>query len=68
MDFPILHGRLAAVYAEIDQMDEAYQQVQLLLEKKPDARVDDLIQIIKFRDQERLDWYRGTLVKAGIPE
>jgi tetratricopeptide (TPR) repeat protein len=68
IDFPILHGRLAAVYADIDRMDEAREQVRILLEKKPDARVKHLMQVIRFKDQARLDWYEGLLRKAGIPE
>ncbi len=68
IDFPILHGRLAAVYADIGRMDEARAQVQLLLEKKPNARIKDLMQIIRFEDPKQTEWYVGLLQEAGIPE
>lgn len=68
MNFPILHGRLAAVYADLGRMDEAQEQIQILLTKKPDAKIKDLTQILKFQDTTRIDWYVNLLLSAGLPE
>lgn len=68
INFPILHGRLAAVYAEIGQMEDARQQVRMLLEKKPNAKISDLTRILNFQDPKRTEWYVRLLRKAGVPE
>jgi adenylate cyclase len=68
MNFPILHGRLAAVYADLGRMDEAREQIQILLTKKPDAKIQDLTRILKFQDTKRIDWYVNLLQAAGMPE
>jgi TolB-like protein/DNA-binding winged helix-turn-helix (wHTH) protein len=68
MNFPILHGRLAAVYAELGRMDEAREQIQILLTKKPDAKIQHVTQILKFQDTKRIDWYVDLLRAAGLPE
>ena len=68
INFPILHGRLAAVYAEAGQMDEAREQVRLLLAKKPNAKIRDHTRILRFQDSKRTDWYVGLLRSAGVPE
>lgn len=66
--FPIFHGRLAAVYADLGQTEEAREQVKLLLDQKPTANISDLTRILRFQDPKRTDWYVGLLRKAGIPE
>lgn len=68
INFPILHGRLAAIYAELGRMDEAREQIQILLTKKPDAKIQDVTQILKFQDTRRIDWYVNLLQSAGLPE
>ena len=68
IDFPILHGQLAAVYAELDEMDKAREQVAIFLQKKPDARISHVMQILRFQGPARTDWYEGLLKKAGVPE
>ena len=66
--FPIFHGRLAAVYADLGQTENARKQVKLLLEQKPTAKVSDLTRILRFQDPKRTVWYVRLLQKAGMPE
>lgn len=59
---------LAAAYADLDRMEEAKAQVQLILKAKPDARVSTFMSIIKFKDPKRVEWIRDLFKKAGLPE
>ena len=56
------------IYADLGRMDEAREQIQILLTKKPDAKIQDLTRILKFQDTRRIDWYVNLLQSAGLPE
>lgn len=67
-DFPDWHARLAAVYAEAGDMENARAQAQLFIEKRPNRTVADLTRILKIQDPEETAHYADMLRKAGIPD
>ncbi|WP_428645334.1 winged helix-turn-helix domain-containing protein [Roseibium sp.] len=67
-DFPDWHGRIAAVYAEIGDMENARTQARIFIEKQPNRRVSDLTQILKIQAPEVTAHYAEMLRKAGIPD
>ena len=62
------HEELIFALAEGGRMDEARAQIQLLLAKKPNAKVKDLLRIIRFQDPKQMVWYTNLLRAAGLPE
>jgi tetratricopeptide (TPR) repeat protein len=62
----VVHARLAAVYADIGRIDEAEEEIKLILEKNPDAMVEDFLR--NFQDPKRAEWYAGLLKESGLPE
>jgi tetratricopeptide (TPR) repeat protein len=67
-DFPDWHARLAAVYAEAGDMENAKAQARLFIEKQPARTVSDLTRILKIQDPEETAHYADMLRKAGIPD
>ncbi len=64
----VAHARLAAVYADLGRIDEAEKEIKIVLEKNPDAKVEDFLRILKFQDPKRAEWYAGLLKASGLPE
>jgi len=67
-NFPDWHARLAAVYAEIGDLENARNQSRLFIDKRPNRKISDLTQILQIQDSERTNHYAELLRKAGIPE
>lgn len=67
-DFPDWHARLAAVYAEVGNLENARKQSRLFMEKRPNRKITDLTRILRIQDPERTKRYALLLKKAGIPE
>jgi tetratricopeptide (TPR) repeat protein len=67
-NFPDWHARLAAVYAEIGDLENAQNQSRLFINKRPNRKISDLTQILQIQDSERTNHYAELLRKAGIPE
>ena len=63
-----IRTRLAAVYADLGQMDKAKEQIEIVLEKKPDAKVRDFLRLVRLKDPQRKEWYAGLLRAAGLPD
>ena len=63
-----VHGRLAVVYADFGRMDKAREQIKIVLEKNPNAKVRDFLHIVRFQDPKRTEWYAGLLRATGLPE
>ncbi len=63
-----VHGRLAVVYADLGRMDEAREQIKIVLEKNPNAKVRDFLRILNFQDPKRTEWYASLLKASGLPE
>ncbi len=65
-EFPDWHARLAAVYVEMGEMENARRQARIFLQKRPERTVSDLIQILKIQTTEKRDEYASLLRAAGI--
>ena len=66
-DHPIPHSRLAAVYADLGQLEDARREVEWILARQPAAAIEDFTRIFRFPDPKRTDWYAGLLENAGLP-
>ena len=66
-DHLIPHSRLAAVYAELGQMEEAGREVEWILARQPSATIEDFTSFFRFQDVRRTEWYIDLLEKAGLP-
>ncbi len=60
--------RLAAVYAEIGEIELARQHVEEALKKQPMYRIIHLSQTDGYEDPELMRQYENLLRKAGLPE
>ena len=67
-NFPDWHARLAAVYAEIGEMQNARNQARQFIEKSPNGKVADLTRVLRIQDPERTRQYAELLRKSGIPD
>jgi TolB-like protein/DNA-binding winged helix-turn-helix (wHTH) protein/Flp pilus assembly protein TadD len=67
-NFPDWHARLAAVYAEIGDLENARNQSRLFIDKRPNRKISDLTRILRIQNPERTKHYAGLLKKAGIPD
>jgi tetratricopeptide (TPR) repeat protein len=67
-DFPDWHARLAAVYAEAGDLENARAQAKIFIEKRPNRRIADLTRILKIQDPERTAHYAEMLRQAGVPD
>ncbi len=66
-NFPDWHARLAAVYAEVGDLENARNQSRLFIDKRPNRKISDLTRILRIQDPERTKHYAELLEKAGIP-
>jgi len=62
------HARLVATYADSDRMEEAKSAAAALLETRPNFTVGNFMNTQPFKNKERKEWFRGLLLKAGLPE
>jgi TolB-like protein/Tfp pilus assembly protein PilF len=62
------HARLVATYADSDRMEEAKSAAAALLETRPNFTVGNFMKTQPFKNKERKEWFRGLLLKAGLPE
>jgi adenylate cyclase len=60
--------RLAAVYVEIGDIDQARHHVKEALKKQPNYRVSNLSETDRYEDPELMRQYENLLRKAGLPE
>lgn len=60
------HIRLAALYTDLGRLDEARAEVSRILARQPDATIEEYTKNLPFPDSERLKWYRGLLIAAGL--
>ena len=60
--------RLAAVYAELGDLDKARHHVQQSQKKQPDYRLRHLKQTDRYEDAETMRAYEVLLCRAGLPE
>jgi len=67
-NFPDWHARLAAVYAESGDLENAREQARLFTEKRPNRGIAELTRIMSIQDPERTRQYAGLLRQAGIPD
>jgi len=67
-DFPDWHARLATVYVESGDIENARRQASLFTEKSPNRGVSDLTRVLRIQNLERTNRYADLLRKAGIPE
>lgn len=67
-NFPDWHARLAAVYVQVGDLENAKKQAKLFREKRPNRKVGDLTRILKIQDPRVTRDYAELLKKAGIPE
>jgi TolB-like protein/DNA-binding winged helix-turn-helix (wHTH) protein/Flp pilus assembly protein TadD len=65
-DHPIPHSRLAAVYADLGRQEDAGREVKQILDRKPDATIEDFTGIFRFQDGAQIEWYAALLEKAGL--
>jgi adenylate cyclase len=64
-----IHMRLAAVYVDLDRMDEARAEAKEILRLDPKFTISDfLYKGYSFHDPKRNDWYIDLLVRAGLPK
>jgi adenylate cyclase len=61
-------ARLIAVYADSNRLEEAKSAAAALLETRPNFTVGNLMKTQPFKKKERKEWFRGLLLKAGLPE
>jgi adenylate cyclase len=62
------HARLAAVYADLDRLEEAKAVASKLLEMRPNFTIESYLKTQPFKAPERNEWTRDLLLKAGLPE
>ena len=62
------HARLVATYADSDRMEEAKPAAAALLETRPNFTVGNFMKTQPFKKKEHKEWFRGLLLKAGLPE
>jgi TolB-like protein/class 3 adenylate cyclase/Tfp pilus assembly protein PilF len=62
------HARLVATYTDSDRMEEAKSAAAELLETRPKFTVDSFMKTQPFKKKEHKEWFRGLLLKAGLPE
>ncbi len=62
------HARLVATYADSDRMEEAKSAAAALLETRPNFTVSNFMKTQPFKKKEHKEWFRGLLLKAGLPE
>ncbi len=62
------HARLAAVYVDLDRMDEAKVAADEALRLNPRFSVNKHQKIFHFQDPERNVWLKDLLLRAGLPE
>jgi len=62
------HARLVATYADSDRMEEAKSAAAALLETRPNFTVGNFMKTQPFKKKEHKEWFRGLLLKAGLPE
>ena len=64
-----IHVRLAAVYVDLDQMDEARAAAKDVLRLDPKFSISSYQKKgYSFQDSDLNDWYEGLLMQAGFPE
>jgi adenylate cyclase len=63
-----LRVRLAAVYADLGEVEKAKEQIKLVLQERPNAKVRDYLHLLNFTDPKKTEWYAGLLRMAGLPE
>ena len=62
------HARLVATYADSDRMEDAKSAAAALLETRPNFTVGNFMKTQPFKKKEHKEWFRGLLLKAGLPE
>jgi tetratricopeptide (TPR) repeat protein len=63
-----LRARLAAVYADLGQMDKAKAAIENALRQNPSFTVAKYLKSNPYPGDERQGWYRDLLIRAGLPE
>jgi adenylate cyclase len=63
-----LHARLAAVHADVGNIDEAKKNVLIALKISPNMTVKRVIKLAGFQHEKMNVWYRKLLRTAGLPE
>jgi adenylate cyclase len=62
------HARLVATYTDSDRMEEAKSAAAALFETRPNFTVGNFMKTQPFKKKEHKKWFRGLLLKAGLPE
>lgn len=62
------HTALAAVYADLDRMNEAKSAAEEVLRLKPGFSIKKYQKTFHFQDPKHNEWIKGLLVRAGLPE
>jgi TolB-like protein/Tfp pilus assembly protein PilF len=62
------HARLVAVYVDSDRMEEAKSAAAELLKTRPNFTVGNFMKTQPFKKKDHKKWFRGLLLKAGLPE
>ena len=63
-----IYVHLAAVYADLDRLDEAGFAATEALEHNPSLSASSYLESHPFHDAERTAWYKDLLLRAGLPE
>jgi adenylate cyclase len=61
------YARLAAVYADLNRMDEAKAAIQEGLRLEPNYTTRKYEKAYPLHDPKRNAWYRSLLLRAGLP-
>ena len=68
LQWPSIHHRLAASYAQLGRLEEARAQATELQKLDPDFSIATFAETQSYKDPVDLDHYLEGLRKAGLPE
>ena len=64
LDVPV---RMAALFADSGRMKEAQATIATVLDRQPDATLEEYTGNLPFPDRQTREWYEDLLVAAGFP-
>ena len=67
-DLSFAYSSLAAAYIQLGDDKEAKIAARELLKIRPNFSVKSFVNVAPFKNQDRSDRFRKSLLKAGLPE
>jgi tetratricopeptide (TPR) repeat protein len=66
--FTNTYARLAAVYVDLNKLNDAKNTAAQVLKLNPKFSVTKYQKSYPLSDPKRAEWYKGLLLRAGLPE